>query len=365
MPVGRQGLRFIIVQRCILRAMKNYLALFLAFLIAFNSGATITDSTTVYPLPDSIKAVQFMAETKVSFDSDKREVQAGIQTDAVKLFLRSVKNEKAIVFHFPANAEVMVKGIKVTSRGENELIFSYPWSSDQAYKLMVAVATDSAENFSLYSGYAWLPSENKWKLIGTAKISGRYSTILQPSTYFNEEKKQTVSAAFSQVWLQRTNGSWKNLKEGNADVPVINLFGHVDSVEQRLAEIKIIEAAIQAGTTDTKDNLKSVYYKIMKEGTGPAVAVTDTVNVFYKVTLLNDTAVIDEAKDKPARFPLNRLIKGWQIGVPLIKAGGKIKLVIPSDLAYSIRTRSPKIPPNSILEFEIEVVDNPKPKLTK
>ena len=62
-------------------------------------------------------------------------------------------------------------------------------------------------------------------------------------------------------------------------------------------------------------------------------------------------------KEKPATFPLKRLIMGWQIGVPLCKIGGKIKIIIPSNLAYSIRTRAAKIPPNSILVFEIEVVD--------
>ena len=72
-------------------------------------------------------------------------------------------------------------------------------------------------------------------------------------------------------------------------------------------------------------------------------------------------AHIDQSKEKPAIFPLKRLIKGWQIGVPLLKVGGKIKLVVPSDLAYSIRTRSAKIPPNSILEFEIEVLDAKPP----
>ena len=39
------------------------------------------------------------------------------------------------------------------------------------------------------------------------------------------------------------------------------------------------------------------------------------------------------------------------------KVGGKIRIILPSHLAYSIRTRSPRIPPNSILVFEIEVVD--------
>ena len=67
--------------------------------------------------------------------------------------------------------------------------------------------------------------------------------------------------------------------------------------------------------------------------------------------------LVPQALYKPATFPLNRLIKGWHIGVPLCKVGGKIKLVIPSGLGYSVRTRAAKIPPNSILVFEIEVLD--------
>ena len=137
---------------------------------------------------------------------------------------------------------------------------------------------------------------------------------------------------------------------------MISLAGHIDSAEQRLTEIKLIEDAITSGKTDVKENKDNVYYTIMKEGSGKQVAVTDTVVAFYKGYLFPDGEVFDQTKDKPATFPLNRLIKGWQIGVPLCKVGGTIKLVIPSDLAYSIRTRSPKIPPNSILVFEIEVV---------
>ncbi|MBA4197680.1 MAG: hypothetical protein C0459_09020 [Chitinophaga sp.] len=49
-------------------------------------------------------------------------------------------------------------------------------------------------------------------------------------------------------------------------------------------------------------------------------------------------------------------MKGWQIGLPLCKVGGTIRLIIPSALAYSIRSRSKAIPPNSILVFDIEVL---------
>jgi FKBP-type peptidyl-prolyl cis-trans isomerase FklB len=56
------------------------------------------------------------------------------------------------------------------------------------------------------------------------------------------------------------------------------------------------------------------------------------------------------------------LIRGWQVGLEGTRVGEKVKLLIPSGLAYSIRTRSPMIPPNSILVFEIETIAV-KPKM--
>ncbi|HWR33415.1 MAG TPA: FKBP-type peptidyl-prolyl cis-trans isomerase, partial [Chitinophagaceae bacterium] len=162
--------------------------------------------------------------------------------------------------------------------------------------------------------------------------------------------------------IQRNKGSWKNMKENNLPSPSINLFGHIDSIQQRQTDKLKIEGTIASGKTDVKDNAEGVYYSMLKEGTGRQVSVHDTVTINYRLTLLNDTAVVGETKDKPASFPLKGLIRGWQIGLPLCKVGGKIKLVIPSDLAYSIRTRAAKIPPNSILVFEIEVVEAKPPQ---
>ena len=52
--------------------------------------------------------------------------------------------------------------------------------------------------------------------------------------------------------------------------------------------------------------------------------------------------------------PLSGLIVGWQIAVPLIGKGGKIKMVIPSSLAYGAEGR-PGIPSNAPLYFEISL----------
>ncbi len=337
--------------------MKNYLLPSLLFLISLSAKAIDKDSTLYYPLPDSVKAVQFMAEIHVQAVNTKKEVFAGIKTDVVKLSLEADKKEREIVFEFPESARVMATGLQVDTHEKGEISFHYNWALNETYKLLLAVATDSVENFSLYSGYAWLPKENKWKLIGTCKISGRWSTIQNPATYFSTGKKENIQTNIGQVWLQPSNGSWKNMKVEEQPAPVINLFPHMDSVQQRVIDIKLIEEAITSNKTDAKDKMDGIYYTMIKEGTGRQVSVNDTVVAYYKGYLFTDGLVFDQTKDKPAIFPLKRLIKGWQIGVPLCKVGGKIKLVIPSDLAYSIRTRAAKIPPNSILVFEIEVVD--------
>jgi len=53
-------------------------------------------------------------------------------------------------------------------------------------------------------------------------------------------------------------------------------------------------------------------------------------------------------------YPLKDLIVGWQIAVPLIGKGGKIKMVIPSSLAYGPNANG-SIPANSPLFFEMTI----------
>ena len=61
--------------------------------------------------------------------------------------------------------------------------------------------------------------------------------------------------------------------------------------------------------------------------------------------------------DEPAKFPLNRVIKGWTEGLQLVGEGGKITLWIPSDLAYGTRGAGRDIGPNEALQFDVEVIE--------
>lgn len=119
------------------------------------------------------------------------------------------------------------------------------------------------------------------------------------------------------------------------------------------------ENASKEGVTVTESGLQ---YTVIKEGTGPHPKATDVVNVHYKGMFL-DGKEFDSSfsRNKPATFPLNRVIKGWTEGLQLMKVGAKWKFFVPSDIAYGERGKG-EIGPNATLIFEVELlgIDIPK-----
>ncbi len=99
-------------------------------------------------------------------------------------------------------------------------------------------------------------------------------------------------------------------------------------------------------------------YQVLKKATGTvSPKPTDTVKVHYHGTLLDGT-VFDSSVERgePISFPLNGVIPGWTEGLQLMKVGDKFKFEIPPNLAYGPNSPSPKIPPNSTLVFEVELL---------
>ena len=98
-------------------------------------------------------------------------------------------------------------------------------------------------------------------------------------------------------------------------------------------------------------------YTILAEGKGKQPTATDTVTVQYRGTLIDGTEFDSSYKrGQPATFALNQVIKGWTEGVQLLKEGGKIRLTVPSELAYGERGAGAQIGPNTVLNFEVELL---------
>ena len=99
----------------------------------------------------------------------------------------------------------------------------------------------------------------------------------------------------------------------------------------------------------------------VKEGKGDEVKKGETVTIHYTGWTL-DGEIFDSSRKRgtKATFPLPNLIKGWQEGIPGMKAGGVRRLKIPGNLAYGEKGGAGgKIPPNATLVFEIELFEDP------
>ncbi|RAK03165.1 FKBP-type peptidyl-prolyl cis-trans isomerase FklB [Larkinella arboricola] len=99
-------------------------------------------------------------------------------------------------------------------------------------------------------------------------------------------------------------------------------------------------------------------YEIVKAGTGPKPAATDTVKAHYTGRLIDGT-VFDSSVERgqPLEIPVNQVIQGWSEALQLMPVGSKWKLFIPSTLAYGSQGAGPQIGPNSTLVFDIELLD--------
>jgi FKBP-type peptidyl-prolyl cis-trans isomerase FkpA len=98
-----------------------------------------------------------------------------------------------------------------------------------------------------------------------------------------------------------------------------------------------------------------LYYVITTQGTGVNPTINSKVTVVYDGLLTNGT-VFDQSPLSGATFNLSGVIKGWQEGIPFFKKGGKGTLLIPSALGYGSQATG-KIPPNSVLIFNIQLID--------
>ena len=115
----------------------------------------------------------------------------------------------------------------------------------------------------------------------------------------------------------------------------------------------------RAGVTTTASGLQ---YEVITAGTGAMPVATDQVRVHYHGTLI-DGKVFDSSVDRgePVVFGVNQVIPGWTEALQLMPVGSKWKIYLPSAIAYGERGAGGDIGPNSVLIFEVELLEIVKP----
>lgn len=137
-----------------------------------------------------------------------------------------------------------------------------------------------------------------------------------------------------------------------------------EAAESMKADEDKIKSYIETNKLTAKQTESGLYYVVEKQGDGPKVNAGQKVTVNYTGMLLNGEKFDSNVDPKfnhvqPFEFQVGvgQVIKGWDEGLMLFNKGGKGKLIIPAALGYGSRGAGAAIPPNSILVFDVEVVD--------
>ncbi len=144
-------------------------------------------------------------------------------------------------------------------------------------------------------------------------------------------------------------------------------------LEQLDKDIALIESYLEENNIEAQETESGLHYVIHEKGTGPEANPSDTVSVLYKGYLMNgevfDSNIEEVARENgmykegveygPYDLVLgrSRVIRGWHEGLDLLNEGGKATFYIPSRLGYGPNSMGPMIPPNTVLLFDVELVD--------
>lgn len=125
-----------------------------------------------------------------------------------------------------------------------------------------------------------------------------------------------------------------------------------DADAQFRADTTAIRKFIIANNIPALKDKSGVFYQIIAPGTGSVTYTASTsITADYEGRLLSGS-VFDSSKGTPITFTLGGVITGWQIGIPYIQNGGKIRMIIPSGYAYG-NSAVGTIPANSVLDFTV------------
>jgi FKBP-type peptidyl-prolyl cis-trans isomerase FklB len=209
-------------------------------------------------------------------------------------------------------------------------------------------------------------AEEKPPQLKDLKDKASYSIGLNFGFNFKRQNVDINTDAFAAGVKDALSGKKPLLSEQEVKEALTAFQKDMEQKEAAAGQKNASEAEKFLTENKTKEGVKTtasgLQYKVMKEGNGAQPKSSDTVTVNYRGTLLDGTEFDSSYKrGQPATFPVGGVIKGWTEALQLMKVGSKYQLFIPANLAYGEQGR-PSIPPNSLLIFEVELMDVKSPQ---
>jgi len=143
-------------------------------------------------------------------------------------------------------------------------------------------------------------------------------------------------------------------------------FAQKMQTQQKVKMEQMKAANLTAGAKFLEENKKKkgvivtdsgLQYEVLKQGQGDKAKPTDKVKVEYVGSLIDGTEFDStKAHGEPAQFQVDQVIKGWAEALQLMNVGTKLRLAIPAEMAYGENGAAPKIQPNSVLVFDVELL---------
>ncbi|MEO1513704.1 MAG: FKBP-type peptidyl-prolyl cis-trans isomerase [Bacteroidota bacterium] len=145
------------------------------------------------------------------------------------------------------------------------------------------------------------------------------------------------------------------MRKTNTLLAVLSVFLlsiHLQAQDVALADWLAEKGIMAESTAD------GLYYAMDQAGNGAIPKTGDYVMLRYSGRLLDSTLFDQSPADDPFVFQLGyrQVILGWELGIPLMRVGSKMRLYVPASLAYGNRGAGNSIPPNAHLQYELELL---------
>ncbi|MEL6672788.1 MAG: FKBP-type peptidyl-prolyl cis-trans isomerase [Bacteroidota bacterium] len=132
-------------------------------------------------------------------------------------------------------------------------------------------------------------------------------------------------------------------------------------VRQKKSQVQIDKEKINQYVAEKQLQTESlpsgIHYVIEEAGGEEKPSLSSNITCYYRLTTLQGDEIESNFGEEPLTRRLTGLITGWQQAIPLLGKGGKGTFIIPSGLAYGSQPMGPKREPNSVLVFDIELLD--------